>query len=152
MVFPGLFFGDHIPDPFVAFWKRSGRKQVISQAEIFPVLVAKETWKQVIENRSILWFLDNDSARMALVRNYSPVLDNFCLLQLNAELDVKIPTRNWYSRVPSQNNPSDDASRLEFEAYSYAIQSQPCYAMALEALESFQKLTVSVEIGALGKH
>jgi hypothetical protein len=142
-----FFFGDRIPEPFVAFWKRSGRKQVISQAEIFPVLVAKETWRQVIENRSILWFLDNDSARMALIRNYSPVLDNFCLLQLNAELDVKIPTRNWYSRVPSKSNPSDDASRLEFEAYSYAIQSQPCYAMALEALESFQKLTVSVEMG-----
>ena len=74
MVFPGLFFGDHIPDPFVAFWKRSGRKQVISQAEIFPVLFAKETWKQVIENRSILYFLDNDSARMALVRDRKSVV------------------------------------------------------------------------------
>ena len=55
-----FFFGDHIPTAFVEFWKRSGKRQVISQAEIFPVLVAKETWGHILENRSVLWFLDNE--------------------------------------------------------------------------------------------
>ena len=74
-----FFFGDHIPTEFVDLWRRTGKKQVISQAEIFPVLVAKDTWRNILDNRSVLWFLDNDSARLTLVRNFSPVLDNFCL-------------------------------------------------------------------------
>ena len=61
-----------------------------------------------------MWFLDNESARMALIRNFSGVLDNFFLLQMNAAMDVKVQARNWYSRVPSKSNPADDASQLVF--------------------------------------
>ena len=57
---------------------------MICQAEILPVLTSKETWCSHIEGRSVLWFVDNEAARMALVRNLSPILDNFFLLQLNA--------------------------------------------------------------------
>ena len=71
------FFGDHIPTEFVSLWKHHGRRQVISQAEMFPVLVAKNTWGPILAGRSILWFLDNESARSCFVRNYSPVLENF---------------------------------------------------------------------------
>ena len=50
---------------------------MICQAEILPVLTSKETWCSHIEGRSVLWFVDNEAARMALVRNLSPILDNF---------------------------------------------------------------------------
>ena len=56
------FFGDHVPGNFVEMWQRAGKKQVTAQAEIFPVLIAKETWQSEISGRSVLWFLDNDSA------------------------------------------------------------------------------------------
>jgi hypothetical protein len=39
-----FFMGDHIPGDFVKLWTRSGKKQVIAQAEIFPVVIAKSTW------------------------------------------------------------------------------------------------------------
>ena len=144
-----FYFGDHIPTAFVEFWTRAGKRQVISQAEIFPVLVAKETWGHILENRSVLWFLDNDSARQSLVRNFSPVLDNFCLLQFNAQLDMLVQARHWYARVPSKSNPSDDASRLDFSPYNFAEKSTPCYTLAMEALKSFQRLTESVEKGGI---
>ena len=76
-----FFMGDHIPGDFVKLWTRSGKKQVIAQAEIFPVVIAKSTWNQILEGRSILWFLDNESARMSLVRNFSPILDSFFLAE-----------------------------------------------------------------------
>eukprot|EP00435_Cladocopium_sp_Y103_P063575 s66_g25.t1 len=142
-----FFFGDYVPDEFVSLWKKSGKKQVISQAEIFPVLVAKETWSSVLEDRNVIWFLDNDSARMALIRKFSPVLDNFCLLQLNSKLDVQIQSRHWYSRVPSKSNPSDAASRLDFEYYSFAEKCSPVYTAALRSLKSFKELIESVERG-----
>eukprot|EP00435_Cladocopium_sp_Y103_P020512 s891_g5.t1 len=52
-----FFFGGHIPDEICSMWRRSGKKQVIAQAEIFPVLFAKETWGEILEGRSVLWFL-----------------------------------------------------------------------------------------------
>ena len=74
-----FFMGDNIPSDFVQLWTRSGKKQVIAQAEIFPVVIAKATWSTSLEGRSILWFLDNESVRMSLVRNFSPILDSFFL-------------------------------------------------------------------------
>ena len=141
------FFGDHVPGNFVEMWQRAGKKQVTAQAEIFPVLIAKETWQSEISGRSVLWFLDNDSARLALIRCFSPVLDNFCLVQLNARLDSKLHARHWYSRVPSKSNPSDDASRLEFSAYKRSVQSMPCYVAANDAVQRFWQLMKKVEKG-----
>ena len=105
-----LVFGDHVPQCFVNAWMRFGKRQVIAQTEIFPVLVAKETWAELLAGRSVLCFLDNESAKMALIRNFSPVLDSFLLLQANAKLDIETQSKNWYSRVPSKSNPSDAAS------------------------------------------
>ena len=50
-----LVFGDHVPSEFVHTWMKSGKRQVISQAEIFPILVAKETWANLIFGRSVLF-------------------------------------------------------------------------------------------------
>ena len=52
--------------------------------------------------------------RLALVRSFSPVFDNYELLSINATLDVGLQSLNWYSRVPSKSNPGDAPSRLEF--------------------------------------
>eukprot|EP00435_Cladocopium_sp_Y103_P059286 s1864_g21.t1 len=142
-----FFFGDHVPEDFTSMWGRHGKRQVIAQAEIFPVLIAKETWATLLEGRSVLWFLDNESARMALIRNFSPILDNFCLLQLNSKLDVAIQARHWYNRVPSKSNPSDSASRLDFSSYSFASQCNPVYSSAMQSLRRFQELASLVERG-----
>ncbi|CAL1131315.1 unnamed protein product [Cladocopium goreaui] len=67
------FFGDHAPIQFVEMWQRTGKKQVIAQAEIFPVLIAKETWQSEISDRSVLWFLDNESFFASAVGVYAPL-------------------------------------------------------------------------------
>ena len=86
-----FFFGGHIPSSLVDDWRAKGKEQVIAQAEIFPFGIAsKGTWADVISRRSVLWFTDNESARMALIRNYSPVIDNFLVLQVNSQLDLRV--------------------------------------------------------------
>ena len=142
-----FFFGDHVPKPFVETWRRSGKRQVIAQAELFPILVAKASWGSHLFGRSVLWFLDNESARAALIRNFSPVLDNFHLLQLNAKMDIRIQARQWYNRVPSKSNPADEASRLDFKSYLNAEQCQPCYDFLLNDLQRFWKLMDDLERG-----
>ena len=48
-----FFFGDHVPCQFVENWKRSG-KQVICQAELFPIWIAKVTWKHPFQSTDLV--------------------------------------------------------------------------------------------------
>lgn len=126
-----FYFGDSVPQEWTDKWKEGGKTQLIGQAEIFPVLVAKKTWKKNLEGRPVLWFLDNSSAQAALVRSFSPVLDNYELLTINAVIDVALQSLNWYSRVPSKSNPGDAPSRLEFaklDDQGY-VRCEPCYSL-----------------------
>lgn len=140
-------FGDHVPEAFVRTWARHGKRQVIAQAEMFPVLVAKCTWGDRLKGRCILWFLDNEAARTAFVRCFSPVVDNFFMLQTNSKLDVDLQVKNWYSRVPSKSNPADSASRLEFSEYNHAVWNPPCYEKLLKSLDDFESLMMLLEKG-----
>ena len=124
-----LMFGDEVPPSWTQKWKAGGRRQLICQAELFPVLVAKRTWQSMLADRSVLWFIDNNSSLAVIIRSYSPVLDNFELLVINAKLDVELQALHWYSRVPSQSNLGDDPSRLKFsflEQHGFK-RCLPCY-------------------------
>jgi len=96
----------------------------------------------------VLWFLDNESAKMALIRNFSPILDSFLLLQTNAKLDIETQSKNWYSRVPSRSNPSDSASRLEFGEYASSMKCEPCYTKVSSTFSAFELLLKSLEVGS----
>ena len=133
-------FGAAISEHLVNKWQSDGRRQVISQAELYPILVAKETWCNHLASRSILWFTDNESARMALVRSFSPVVDNFSLLQVNAKLDMELQSRHWYSRVPSKSNIADAASRLCFDSYSDFTMFLPVHEFCDSTLEHLESL------------
>ena len=67
-----------------------GRNNLFAQLKFFPILSAKMTWEALLKNRAVLWFIDNNSALSALIRSFSPVVENFELLMCNAELDVKL--------------------------------------------------------------
>ena len=144
-----FYFGGHVPEALVVDWRTGGKKQVIAQAEMFPILVSKETWEDQLYQRSVLWFADNESARMAFIRNYSPVIDNFLLLQVNSQLDLRVEARHWYSRVPSKSNPSDAASRLSFENYSNACWSEPSFRFCLDSLMQLSELKKLLERGGM---
>eukprot|EP00435_Cladocopium_sp_Y103_P062520 s739_g24.t1 len=60
-------------------------------------------------------FIDNNSALSAVIRAFSAVLENYDLLVINADLDVRLQCLSWYSRVPSKSNLSDSPSRLDFK-------------------------------------
>ena len=50
-----FYFGGHIPQPLVDEWRAKRKWQLISQAEMFPILVSKETLAGVMHQRSVLW-------------------------------------------------------------------------------------------------
>ena len=108
-------FGVNVPEWELEKWRSSVDDQCIGQAEVAPVLWAKLTWSHVLRGRRVLFFIDNDSARFALVNMYSPVDSTASLLWRVAEADAEAVAISWYARVPSEANLADLPSRLDFQ-------------------------------------
>ena len=125
-----FFFGDKVPACYVDEWTRGGQKQVIFQAELFPVWIAKRTWKHVLSGRQVIWFCDNEAAKSALVKSYSPLLNSMEIIRCCAAEDVYAQSLNWYARVPTKSNIADAASRLDFSCYNSLgfTKVKPCYS------------------------
>ena len=73
---------------------------------------SKDALEKQISNRRVLYFLDNDSARIALIRGYIPVLSSLDIVMKCARLDAEARSSPWYSRVHTSSNPADEPSRL----------------------------------------
>jgi hypothetical protein len=108
-------FGETVPESIRRTWADDSDAQVIGQAELLPIFVAKLTWAAALSRRRAIYFVDNDSARHACIRLYSPVEASSNILWAIAEQDARTQTSSWYARVPSASNPADGPSRLRFE-------------------------------------
>ena len=88
------------------------KRQIIGQAELYPALVARRLWKEKLkEGRDVLHFIDNDSARYALIKGSSPCLESAWLVQSFWTHEGEFNTRSWIARVPSRSNLADGPSR-----------------------------------------
>eukprot|EP00974_Lingulodinium_polyedra_P084173 8150474-Lingulodinium_polyedra.AAC.1 len=59
---PVQYFGCHAPPALVRQWRGGTHHQVIGQAEILPVLLAKQTWPEAFEDSGCICYVDNNSA------------------------------------------------------------------------------------------
>jgi len=111
-------FGAVLPPRLVDQWKsRESQWQVIGQAELFPLLVARLTWKETLRHRRVIYFIDNDSARQAAVRSYSPVAASLKIIMSLVLFDFEEVSLPWYSRVPTEVNVADQPSRMKYEGF-----------------------------------
>ena len=58
-------------------------------------------------------FLDNVSARAALIKAWSQVDDANRIKKLYVNEEVKFFCKPWFGRVPTHSNPADAPSRLQ---------------------------------------
>ena len=108
-------FGFQVSQEQVDSWKtRLHQSQVIGQAELYPVLVAKKTWAAKLRNQRVIHFVDNEAARLGLVKAYSPVLPSLAIIMDCLRWDYDNGCESWFSRVPSKSNIADGPSRLDF--------------------------------------
>ena len=97
----------------VVGWLSWGTKHPVFQAELLPVAVAAATWCETLIDRDVLVFLDNEAARYALVKGYSPVASAAKLLGEAWLSFSRSGASVWIARVPSGSNPADAPSRLQ---------------------------------------
>jgi len=87
------------------------KKQIIGQAELYPAICARRLWKEKIRGRDVIHFVDNDSARYALIKGSSPCLESAWLVQSFWTDESETDCRSWIARVPSRSNIADGPSR-----------------------------------------
>ena len=93
-------------------FKRS--KNPIHELEVLPVLIAALAWGHLYACSQVVYYIDNESARMAYIRGTGETLRASLLVQSFVEDEAAQQHRVWFGRVPSHSNPADSPSRLDF--------------------------------------
>ena len=63
----------------------------------------------------MLLFIDNDSARLALIKAYRPILASLKMIEQCTAWDCKHDCTPWYARVPTEANCADGTSRMKMD-------------------------------------
>ena len=107
-------FGHLVPDGLVSQWQSHGRTHVIAQAELLPVILARITWAELLRGFRVVYYIDNEGVREALVSGSSASLASRDMLRLCGQLECFLEAESWYARAPSPSNIAHGPSRLEF--------------------------------------
>ena len=106
-------FGAMLNEETIKAWKKRAEQfQVIGQAELYPIYISKLTWANLLKGKRVLYFVDNESARLALVKAYSPVILSLEIIVRCQMFDYEMETNSWYARVPTASNIGDAPSRM----------------------------------------
>ena len=111
-----LVFGCIINDTLQKEWilDGQGKRQLVTEAELLPVLIAKRLWSDRLLGAKLLVFVDSNPAKFSLVRGTSESQACENIIRCISILDASSTTWSWYSRVPSKSNIADGPSRLRF--------------------------------------
>ena len=109
------FCAGRFTDAQVSRWKKEVGQQIICQAELAAIPVALCTWAEVVANRQVLLFVDNDPAKDAAINGVSASDVSSKMVHEMRLLCTEKGVAPWFERVPSPSNISDPPSRGEFE-------------------------------------
>lgn len=108
------YFGATVSQQTVDSWKsKLNQAQVIGQAELAPLIVARLTWADRLSGRRVIFFIDNESARLCAIKAYSPVLSSLLIVTQCVGFDYLHGVLPWYARVPTCCNIADGPSRMD---------------------------------------
>ncbi len=110
-----LVYDGTIPQQLVSKWQSKGLKQIISQAELATVVLIRDETRTILRDRRVIFFIDNEAARFALIKGVSGRSSMQTLTTAFHDIDMTSPCFHWIERVPSQSNPADWPTRGKTE-------------------------------------
>ena len=123
--------GGCVPQPLIEFWLATVGDQVITQVELYAVLMARMYLSSNCLDRQVIYYIDNDPARDSLIRGFSESDASLTIILQFYLLERHWPSAIWFARVPSHSNLADRPSRGEVE----------------QVAKEFGAAVVSVELG-----
>jgi hypothetical protein len=101
-----------VPQTLVAYWKTKGDKeQVISEAELFPVLIVRSMLEASAVLSLLVLYIDNDGVGDSLIKGFSNVACLQSMLRTYVDQELALSVVSYVARVPSPSNPADAPSR-----------------------------------------
>jgi hypothetical protein len=113
--FEKFWFSLKIPDDLTKLWRDQGDKQqVIAEAEMLPIIIARTFLESSADFKLCLHFVDNDGDIDCLIKGTSDSesLRDMTAIYVEQECDKRVAS--WITRVPSPSNLADAPSRMEF--------------------------------------
>ena len=107
------YFGESVPQRVMDALLATSQNP-IHELEVMPILLAAELWGKTYEGSQVVYYIDNESARMAHIRGDGETLRAAQMIQAFVEIESTCQHRVWFGRVPSYSNPTDGPSRLNF--------------------------------------
>ena len=107
------WFGVLLPE-HLATALTSGKTKVINELESLTVLLSFTLCKHLLQERHVMSYIDNEAARVTLLRMSSESQALTLLAGACAVLEDQLAMVPWYGRVPSRSNIADKPSRLNF--------------------------------------
>ena len=104
-------YGGSLPHSVISSWQRCDDEQIICQAELAATVCIRYQARARLAGRKCIYFVDNESARYALIKAVSGVPSMQALSSLFHSWDSDHPHYAWIERVPSASNPADLPSR-----------------------------------------
>ena len=109
------------------------RWQSISQCELFTAYTALANEEEQFRDADVLWYIDNISAAMALIKGASAKADLSAIAVAIHALFARLNCRVWVEFVESASNPADGLSRAGLEdpwtrAQGWQLKEVPCPA------------------------
>jgi hypothetical protein len=112
------YFSEEVSAPIVQHWLKQGKRQLVTEAELLPVLISKLQWPSQLYGRKALVFIDSEPARNSLVKGSSFSESCNDIVRAVHICNNTVCSFDWFARVPTKSNPADAASRgnlLEME-------------------------------------
>ena len=100
-----------VPQDLVDHWLACAGDQIISQVELWGLVLLKWSREEHFHNRRVIEWIDNESARISAIKASSNSPTMRALSRLMADVDLCWPSLSWTERVCSYSNPADLPSR-----------------------------------------
>ena len=108
------FFSERVPQLILDLFLQHSSHPIF-EVELLAVLVAAHVWAPAIANSYVVFYIDNEAAKSALMKTHSSVLFGNVLTTCFAQLESEHSLKVWFGRVPSYSNPADKPSRFEIQ-------------------------------------
>ena len=116
------FFSCRVAPSTISKWKSEGvvdgcadqKNQIICQAELLAIPVALKIWESRLAQRDVVFFVDNDPAKDALIHGISASHHSSELVRFTRITCARLGIGAWYERVPSPSNIADSPSRGDY--------------------------------------
>eukprot|EP00438_Fugacium_kawagutii_P031349 Skav215373 [mRNA] locus=scaffold1391:913158:914213:- [translate_table: standard] len=115
-----------VPQVLVKHWLSTVGDQIICEVEAYAYMIVRWEFRKFLNQRLGICFIDNEAARIGLIKRSSRSLAMFLILAVVSLVEVHFPFAAWVERVPSASNPADWPTRNRVGDLCAATQASDC--------------------------